>query len=346
MTFTKINSYSCSHPLGIAVADVNLDSRLDIVVINYLSDSVGVLLGLGNGNFSTQVTYSTTSGSTPVAVAVADLNQDSKPDIIVANYLIGNIGVLLGYGTGVFASVVTYPSGNNPYSLGVGDFNGDGKIDIVVANGGSSTVGLYLGSGTGTFAPQVTFSTGSGSGPYYIVVADFNQDSRLDIATANHLGDSVGVMLGNGNGTFGAQTTYSTGSGTSPNALAVSDYNQDGRLDIVAVNGFSVNICVLLGLGNGNFVAATTIVASSISNGVAVSDFNYDNIPDIVTSLNNNQLGIILSNGNGTFGTQTGISVTGGPYGIAVGDFNGDSRVDLAVSMDIGNTVDVYLRSC
>src|SRR5207248_677515 len=93
-TFASQVTYSTgSQPFSVAAADVNGDSKLDMIVTNTGSNNVGVLLNTGTGTFAAQVTYST--DSTPVSVAAADVNGDSKLDIIVANYNSNNVGVLL-----------------------------------------------------------------------------------------------------------------------------------------------------------------------------------------------------------------------------------------------------------
>ncbi len=93
-TFLAQTTYSTDfYPISVAVVDVNSDNKPDIVVANYGSDNVGVLLNAGNGTFNAQITYST--GSAPASVAVVDVNSDNKPDIVVANYGSDNVGVLL-----------------------------------------------------------------------------------------------------------------------------------------------------------------------------------------------------------------------------------------------------------
>ncbi len=84
-----------SNPRAIAVVDVNSDNNPDIVIGDDNSNSVGVLLNAGNGIFLAQTTYSTGAGSNPFSIAVVDVNSDSKPDIVVTDYGLNNIGILL-----------------------------------------------------------------------------------------------------------------------------------------------------------------------------------------------------------------------------------------------------------
>ena len=103
-------------------------------------NTIGVVLGYGNGSFSTITLYSTGKDSYPIAVACGDFNNDSRLDIVVANYGSDNIGVFLGYGNGSFATIMTYSTGQGsfPYAVTVADFNNDGRLDIAVANYGTS----------------------------------------------------------------------------------------------------------------------------------------------------------------------------------------------------------------
>jgi large repetitive protein len=86
-----------------------------------------------------------------------------------------------------------------------------------------------------------------------VALGDVNGDGRLDIITANNNSDNASVLLGNGNGTFAAQATFSTGS--SPRAVTLGDVNSDGRLDIITANNGDASASVLLGNGNGTFQA-------------------------------------------------------------------------------------------
>ncbi|CAF4309273.1 unnamed protein product [Rotaria socialis] len=359
-----LSTGSNSNPIFIVIADFNKDNKPDVVIANNGTNSVGVLFGYGNGFFANQSIYPTDLQSSPYSIAVADFNNDNQLDIAVVNEQNNNVMIFNGYRNQTFSSQITYQSGisyypvgiilhdtgsgSQPYSVAVGDFNSDGRLDISVANSGTDNVGVLLGYGDGTFADQTTYSTGDYSGPSAVAVGDFNSDGRLDIVVANFGTNNVGVLLGYGDGTFADQTTYTTGDYSGPSAVAVGDFNSDGRLDITIANSGTNNVGVLLGYGDGTFAVQNTYSTDTGSGpiGIAVGDFNNDKRLDIaVTNYRANNIGVLLGRSNGTFASQlkysTGIS--SGPGSLFVGDFNNDSQLDIAVANYGTNNVGVLL---
>ena len=330
---------------SLAVGDFNGDGQPDLAVANFDSDDVSILLGKGDGDFQSAVTYRT--GVHPVFVAVGDLNGDAQPDLVVANEgdgSSGDVSVLLGKGDGTFLAAVNYGAGLNPHSVTVGDFNSDGNFDLAVANETSANVSVLLGRGDGTFQPAVNYC--AGSNPESAVVADFNGDGRPDLVVANagsfvaympRTGGSLSVLLGNGDGTFQAAVNYAVR--TYPQSVAVGDFNGDGKPDLAVANrdpesiytGGSVS--VLLGKGDGNFQPAVIYDAGPGPRSAKVSDFNNDGKLDLVIA-NADGVAVLLGKGDGTFKSRVNYAAGLQPSSVAVGDFNNDGRPDLAVAND------------
>ena len=196
-------------------------------------------------------------------------------------------------------------------------------------------------------SPTVQYSNRSSSHPQSIAIGDFNNDSLMDIVIANRGTDNVGVFLGNGNSTFTSQMVYSTGLGSAPPMVAVDDFNNDNRLDIVVANFGTNNIGILLGNGDGHFKNQTIIqTASSRPLYIVIDDFNNDKQLDIVfAGYGTNSIGVLLGLGNGNFTIPTTF-FTGYdslPYFIAVGDFNNDNKLDITVANFGTNNVGILL---
>ena len=308
-TFLPVVTYNSGGDLAysVAVADVNGDGKPDLLVAdcgliginvcNHSNGLVGVLLGNGDGTFQPVVTYDS-SGSTTVSIAVADVNVDGKPDVLVANECdnsstcaVGSVGVLLGNGDGTFQAAKTYDVGYAINSLAIADVSGDGKLDLLVAKGGTShNVGVLLGNGDGTFQPVVDYDSG-GNTALSVVAADVSGDGEPDLLVgnqcdmSNHCADgSVGVLLGNGDGTFQPVVNYGSG-GSGVWALAVADVNGDGTPDLLDASFFYNTLGVLLGNGDGTFQAVTTYGSGGVGPfSVAVADLNGDGKLDVAVA--------------------------------------------------------------
>ena len=339
-----------ANTIAIAVADVNGDGKPDLLVVNECGDnscslsSLGVLRGKGDGTFG-QVTTYRSIGSLAVALAAADLNRDGKPDVVVVNTLSNTVDTLLGNGDGTFQPTVTYSSGGTfATAVEIADVNGDGNLDLLVTNdAGSQVNGSYttldvsvlLGNGEGTFQGAVAYDS-SGTSVSSIAVGDVNRDGKPDLVVAIGCGGGncdnagvVGVLIGNGDGTFPSVVTYGSGA-TDPGWVAVGDVNGDGSPDLVVANK-SGSVGVLMGNGDGTFQPAVTY-SSNGGQSVKIADVNGDGKPDLVMVAGGSVV-VLLGNGNGTFQGPVTFD-SGGTYSasLAVADLNRDGRPDLAVA--------------
>jgi hypothetical protein len=327
--------------------------RLDRVpqIITVLLALVSLTKMCGATEFATAKNYPV--GRNPKAVVVADFNGDGKLDIAVANSGdpsigdAGHVSILLNNGDGTFQPAHDVIAGKNPWSIAVGDFNRDGHLDMVIANNGINaaggwlpgTISVLLGDGDGTFQTHVEYATGTG--PSSIAVGDFNGDSKLDVAVAAHPANVVSVLLGKGNGTFEPHVDYATGNAGGNAAVAVADFNQDGKADLVVAGSFSGGIVgILQGNGDGTFQSAASYdPAGLFGQSMAVGDFNGDGKFDLIVTFANfgngtaSGVNVLTGNGDGSFSAGTGLAGSAGCHSGSplLADFDGDGRLDLAV---------------
>ena len=325
---------------AVAVGDVNGDGIPDLVYVagvnDFCSTEVGVLIGKGDGSFALPPICSPQIVPMGVeSMAIADMNHDGKPDIVVlancdsANTCTsGNVGVLPGNGDGTFGPMIsnTYGPGGFAQSLGnlaVGDVNKDGYLDIVAftSNRGDGTdaIQVYLGRGDGTVNPPVNYALpheagnsydmGGGGGGQQNLLTDINGDGALDIvmlttcAAANDCGSGlVGYLLGIGDGTFQLVTPEN-------NYLSQNTFRTNGYL----------------------------------TSAMAIGDVNADGVPDIVTisytagglQAADGTVSVLLGNSSGSPAFFPAVTYdSAGTYGesVGIGDVNGDGKPDLIVN--------------
>lgn len=249
-----------SGPYSVTAADIYGNGKLALICANCGPSGNGntltVLTNNGNGIFGSNATY--VVGSGPLSVMAADLNGDGKIDLVCANYGNGNgntLTVLTNNGKGIFGSNATYVVGAGPISVVAADLNGNGKIDLVCADEGSAngnTLMVLTNNGNGIFSSNATYVVGSV--PHSVMAADLDGDGKLDLISANFLGNGsdggdLSVLTNNGNGRFFLATTLTTSTNSNesnfPASVVAIHLNGDGKSDLACVNAAANTVAVL-----------------------------------------------------------------------------------------------------
>ncbi len=277
------------------------------------------------------------AGEGPFAVAAADLDGDGAVDLVVSNYGAHSVSVLRGRGDGTFAAPVEYGPVDTPRGVTLGDFDGDGDLDMAVCRSWNDDVAVLLGNGDATFGSPALHPTG-GTWAYQVRAADLNADGALDLVVSHsyYVGAGVvGVLLGAGDGTFGAPVTYAVG--PNPSDLVLGDLDNDGALDAVVTNTSQLNsepsISVLRGNGDGTFGPAAAYPVPVGPHAAALGDLDGDGWSDVVVAdLFGSRLCIFRNQGGAVLGQRADFDLPFRPGGVLVADLDRDGDLDVAVA--------------
>lgn len=344
-------------PGCVEVADFNKDRHPDLVVTSEQDSSVTILLGKGKGAFEEAKGSPFPAGHIINDVAIGDFNNDSSPDLALANHEKKYLTVLSGNGQGGFTPAPGSPfrveSTPHVHGIAMGDFDKDGNLDLVTESWGNNQVVLLLGEGRNGFkSPGRFFKVGKM--PYQrLRAADVNIDGNMDIVTTNLEGNNVTVLLGDGGGNFNEAKGSPFPCGAAPFSVAIGDVNADGRPDLAIVNspastgGASSGtngLTVLTGDGTGRFTTmqGSSFAAGKIPNRVAIGDVNGDGVNDIVTSdSDTNDLYVFLADKKGNTLQRQVVKAGNHPKGIAIADLDGDGKGEIVVCNNLDDTISI-----
>ncbi len=300
-------------PYYVATGDFNEDGRLDVAVSGadqITGTRLAVYLGSGNGAFSLR--YSVQGINRPFSLTIADLNRDGNLDIVADTQREGGtqgITPYFGNGDGSFnpqSMLVTFHSFTGiQFGSGVADFNGDGIPDIV-AGAENNSIAYFQGTGNfggsiiNAYLPPVFFAVPNGQ-VGTVAVGDFNGDGFHDVAANDTVGatsNAIGVLFGNGNGSFSKSAVFPSFVG---NNLIAADFDNDGRTDIAMTNYDQDSVTLLRQvIAPPNVISGNTAAGVSISgNGTARNSVagNYIGIGSDGKTPVANSTGLQISNG-------------------------------------------------
>lgn len=290
MIFSSVEN---NEPHLVVVDNFNQDDHLDIVVAYRLSDNIDIFLGRGNGTFRSRIIFPV--GNNLNSIALGDFNLDGQSDLAVLNTT--HIAVLLSNGNGsfrIYASISTEECSN----LLVGDFNNDSKLDLAASSYSQQELRVFFGNNDGNFHGPITTSADANTRPYLMTVRDFNHDGLSDLAIINSGTSTVAIRLGNTNGTFRTQTTYSTGLYSEPGSIVIGDFNNDNQSDVAVANSNTYDVSIFPGVGDGTFLQQINIpLGYGFPPGlISAGDFNGDGKLDLCISVGNSNALLFLLN--------------------------------------------------
>ncbi len=331
------------HPTLLATADFDRDGRLDLAATNLPAEpsaEITLLRGAGAGRLEKWKTLRPARFA--AGLLAADFNQDGIADLAYS-YSEANGGaleILLGDGTGEFASPRRTVIAQAVFTVINADLNGDGRMDLAAVVDGKQQLALYFGDGSGGFTTMRNVALPTDGAR--LVSGDFNADGLPDLAVTTFRA-SLLVLLGKGGGEFDEPRALSLPfTDFSTSYIIAADFNNDGKPDL-AVTGTDAatrnNVTLaLLGAGAGGFALRSTNAGAGP---LAAADFDRDGRMDllIVTGTSGAEGVLLLAGaGDGNFCAARGINPatanTDRRVGLAVGDFDQDNRLDIAVASE------------
>ncbi len=292
---TRLELTPGSKPNRVAVADLNNDGLLDILISNEGSNDLSVFLNLGNRQFSNGSVRISTGGIHPIDLAMGDLNADGRLDVAVPLAGSNVVALFQNRVAGGFTKIAALATGSNPQGAAVGLLNNDAFGDVVTANYDDNTLSVFRSDGAGGYT-AATMSSG-GVHPTDVALVDLNNDTHPDLIAVNETSKNLVVFLNDGSGGFLPGTSMPALGRTRPWDLCSGDFDGDGNKEIAVGSVGTGDILILRGKGDGTFASsARTFTIGRDPHPIFCADFDGDQRTDIAfPRRDTGRVGVILS---------------------------------------------------
>ena len=339
-THTQVDSVIVKWPSGViqVLTDVPVNQRLTILETSNRPCIASVSPNQNALNILRQSTVS------------ASFNREIDSSTLNASTLI-----VIGALGGKYDGTINYGSGTQTVSFDPEvDFEYGENVTVILTNGIQATNGQYMensfvwsfivevNGGSGTFNPATNYDVGQT--PTSIFSGNIDNDSDIDVVTANGASNSISLLINNGDGTFASSVNTSVS--TNPSYVWVADFDNDGNVDLVTANETSDNIAILINQGSGTFAAPQYFGAGTDPNCICGSDFDGDGDIDLaVLNSGSNDVSVLSNDGNAVFYSLNTINVGSFPVGICCGDLDKDGDMDLAIAHKNQNNLSIWLNN-
>ena len=263
-------------PYSVTSADYDRDGDFDLAVSNRISSNLMILVNSGAGVFESPDVYGV--GLYPAFVCTGEFNGDGYADLAVGNLMSANVSVLINKGNGTFKSRVNYTVSGAAYAVVTADFNSDGAGDL--AAGTDFGIDILLNNGTGAFQVSNLYQRPAST----MVADDFDGNGTWDLAAALLGSDSIAIMLGHGDGTFGRYIDFVTYD--LPVWLDSDDFDRDGDRDLAAVDNWVGRLSVYVNDGTGHFISEGRYKIGDRPLSMCAADLDSDGDPDLSATNN------------------------------------------------------------